>query len=176
MKTNIKTLQTTILLLFFFLPCFITAQCSPGNLLTCSSAGTFPINNNRSCDVTVQIEVSECQAATACNGSGVVYTTVVNIPGMSTFNTPVCKPNPASPAVTILGCPCGGDISVWVKEINGIDVTSGGHNYYQVSGQNCLSAMGGSNVTTSVPGTVPAPCNFPGNYNVVFTGTSVDIN
>jgi hypothetical protein len=111
-----------------------------GKLNAQNCCSTFTIENQRNCTITVFWEVAACPAY----GSGTV--TLVSGQIITLSSTP------------------GGDMFVWLLEIDGIDVTYGS-NAFAVSG-GCFGVVPVNGAP--VPSTVSAPCQGSGSYTLLW--------
>lgn len=134
------------------------------NRLNAQMTGTsFVISNNQSCNITILYEVSDC-----INGGNIVcHFSALVMPPHSTHNVPCAGP--------------GNDIYVWLKEMDGVDITNGGSNAYAVGSGGCLTNQ--MSATAPVPAAAVAAfvasgssCNSPtGNYSLLASSIFVKI-
>ena len=135
--------KTKFLVLGFFLSFIVGPFVMKSQPTICPTSG-FQINNLRNCDVAVQWEVSDCSSIVCYS----VYQLIQ-----------------ANSSVVLTCCSAGGDVSVWLLEVDGTDVSAAGS---QVSG-NCLGSQG---VTTFGSG---ATSCLPVVYNMSYLTSYVDI-
>lgn len=168
MKTSIKkvVLAVLIFLVHIFIPTNLKAQ-NPLN-------SSFYIYNHRNCDITVHYEFSDCIGDAVCGGAGVYDSNpALVIPANTSVSFVSVIQNPV-PYVPSPSCPwLGGDVFVWLKEINGVDVT-GGSNSQSVGAGNCITVNSPTG-TGTLPTSISPPCNTPGTYLVIFSPAGVDI-